>query len=318
MTRQTFYLHQYMDDFDEFCANARNWDIDFRQLDAGPFSSELLMFGDASTLFTRTKLGRNMLQQGACPQGLVTFGILADPKINMHWRNIDVFGDMLVIFPPEGELQGITQADFDVFAISLAEDLLDQSCAAFELPTFNSLRIHQEAFQCHSQSITALRKWLITVEQTLTSGPWAIRNRGYLEQIEQEIAGRLVRILAEHRQPINRKRIRKRDLALKAAETYIFASTNAVVTIPELCIAANASERTLEYAFRERYGLTPKAYTQIYRLNNIRKQLRQASPDTDQVSEIAHQHGFWHMSQFSADYKKLFAELPSKTLKREV
>ena len=33
------------------------------------------------------------------------------------------------------------------------------------------------------------------------------------------------------------------------------------------------------------------------------------------VSEIARQHGFWHMGQFSADYKKIFTELPSKTLK---
>ncbi len=88
------------------------------------------------------------------------------------------------------------------------------------------------------------------------------------------------------------------------------------MTIPELCNASNASQRTLEYAFRERYGLTPKEYTLVYRLNNVRKQLRQAVPVKDQVSRIAQQHGFWHMGQFSASYRKLFAERPSDTLKQ--
>ena len=33
MKEQTFYLHQQLNDFDEFCANARYWDIDYRQLE---------------------------------------------------------------------------------------------------------------------------------------------------------------------------------------------------------------------------------------------------------------------------------------------
>lgn len=103
---------------------------------------------------------------------------------------------------------------------------------------------------------------------------------------------------------------------MKSAEDYIHESANEVVTIPELCNASNASQRTLEYAFRERYGLTLKEYTLIYRLNNVRKQLRQAIPVKDQVSRIAQQHGFCHMGQFSASYRRLFDELPSETLKQ--
>jgi AraC family ethanolamine operon transcriptional activator len=32
------------------------------------------------------------------------------------------------------------------------------------------------------------------------------------------------------------------------------------------------------------------------------------------VVDIAAQYGFWHMGQFSKDYKNLFGELPSSTL----
>jgi AraC family ethanolamine operon transcriptional activator len=108
---------------------------------------------------------------------------------------------------------------------------------------------------------------------------------------------------------------RKRDLALMKAERFIVESGVSVITIPELCMVANVSERTLEYAFRERYGLTPKAYTLIHRMNNIHKYLRRADPQNTLISEIARQYGFWHMGKFSADYKKIFGELPSETLK---
>ncbi len=40
---QPFLLHQNFDDFDDFCVNARNWDLEYRQIEPGPFSGELLI-----------------------------------------------------------------------------------------------------------------------------------------------------------------------------------------------------------------------------------------------------------------------------------
>ena len=121
MTEHIFYLHQHINDFDEFCSNARHWDMEYRQLEAGRFSSELLMFGGASSLFARAQLHRGMIQQGTPPQGLITIGLLTNPKINIHWRNINISGDMLFIFPPGGKLHSTTQSNFDVFTLSLSE-----------------------------------------------------------------------------------------------------------------------------------------------------------------------------------------------------
>jgi len=318
MAERTFFLHQHINDFDEFCSNARHWDMEYRQLEAGQFFSELLMFGDPTILFARAQLHRSMIQQGSSPQGLITFALLVNPEIKMRWRNIDISGDMLMIFPPGGELHCINQSDFDVFTLSLSEKKLNQWCSALELPEFNALRKENEVFRCHSAKLTALRKRLLSIEQALLTGTGAIRSLHYLEQIGQEIAASVVGLISESYQPINRKPLRKRDNALKLAESYILESGGAVVTIPELCTAAHASQRTLEYAFRESYGCTPKAYTLIYRLNNAHKQLRHAEPSATHISDIAQQHGFWHMGQFCADYKKLFAMLPSETLKRKI
>jgi len=293
----------------------RNWNLDYRQLETGRFSGELLMFGNNTTIVGREKLGRRLHQTGASPQGLITLGILVNPKTRIHWRNYDVSGDMLCIFPQGGELDSITHDDFDVFPISISEEILNQTCELLELPDITALINNNEVFRCNTHKLSELRSWLLSVYHVLITGTAAIRNTRYLKQIEQGLADRLVRILAEDHQPVSIKPLRKRDKALLAAVNYIAEFGSDEITIPELCLVANVSERTLEYAFRERYNLTPKRYTFLHRMNNVRKQLRKASPNKGTISEIARLHGFWHMGQFSTDYKKIFAELPTETLK---
>ncbi len=315
MTENYFHLHQHSSDFDEFCANALNWDLDYRKLEHGSFTSEMLTVGNSHILFTRAKLGRRMLQRGSSPQGMVTFGLLANPAIRIYWRNIDVSGEQLFIFPPGGELYSISQADFDVFVISLTEEKLDQVCASFQLPEFRKLIDGHEVFQCNQRILANFRKFLLQTEQIFTTGQGAINNSLHLKQLENELSEQIISLLGDDHLPVTTNKQRRRDLALQSAVNYIHESRDNVVTVPNLCEVSNVSQRTLEYAFRERYGLTPKEYTLVYRLNNARKQLRLCAPDKNQVSEIARQNGFWHMGQFSASYRKLFAELPSITLK---
>ena len=312
---QTFFLHQNLNDFDSFCESVRNWDLHYQQLENGRFSSELLLFGNNEIQFTHARLGRKMKQQGASPEGFITFGILAEPQISIHWRNIDISGDMLFVFPEGGELNSISQSDFDVYVLSLTEEKLNASCDLLDLPDIRTLINKNEVFKCPSEKMDEFRRWLHTVKTELTSLNTSIRNKYYLEQLEQEIIDRILSILTENR-IVTKSRSRKRDIALSIAENYISDLSSEIVTVAELCDTANISERTLEYAFRERYGITPKRYSLVYKLNCVRKHLRKTPPGAALVSEIARQYGFWHMSKFSDDYKKLFNELPLSTLNR--
>jgi len=316
MGEPVFFLHQQFNDFEVFCENARHWDLDYQQIDHGGFSSELLMFGNTTTLFTRAKLGRRLLQKGATPSGLITFGLLADPDISIHWRNLDIYGDRLFIFPPGGELHSISQPDFDVFALSLSEETLNRTCHALELPDFRTLVDDNEVFNCHPQSMLLLRKWLQKTGLGLANSAPAAGSSMRLQQLEEELARRLIATLAESRDPMQQPAMRKRDTALQVAVDFIVESDSPVTSIRELCAIANVSERTLEYAFRERFGQSPKTFTLTHRLNNVRKMLRYADPDVDRIYEIAGHHGFLHMGQFTSDYKRLFGELPSETLRR--
>ena len=85
-------------------------------------------------------------------------------------------------------------------------------------------------------------------------------------------------------------------------------------TVKELCLIAGASQRTLEYAFEDKYGIGPKDYIKKQRLNQVHNALKKADPNQINIKDIANQFGFWHPGQFGADYKKMFQVLPSKTI----
>ena len=89
-----------------------------------------------------------------------------------------------------------------------------------------------------------------------------------------------------------------------------------VLTVAALCRIAGASERTLHYAFVERYGLPPARFMKACRLNGARSDFSRIDSQTVKISDVANKWGFWHLGQFAKDYRLWFGELPSETFRR--
>ena len=114
--------------------------------------------------------------------------------------------------------------------------------------------------------------------------------------------------------PVKRPSLRKRDLAINRIIEYVRHTPAATSELAKLCRLARVSERTLQYAFKERYGIAPNTFVKRWKLNTVRQSLLLADTEADTVSSITMDHGFLHQGQFAADYRELFAELPSRTL----
>jgi AraC family ethanolamine operon transcriptional activator len=102
---------------------------------------------------------------------------------------------------------------------------------------------------------------------------------------------------------------------VRQVESYLLNNLDQPITLKELCEQFYATKSPLSYAFQEVLGMSPLAYLKILRLHAIRRVLKYADPDTTIIS-LMHQFGFWHAGRFSLDYKKLFGESPSDTLKK--
>ncbi len=85
-------------------------------------------------------------------------------------------------------------------------------------------------------------------------------------------------------------------------------------TMAELCRVAGTSERTLQYAFKDGFGMSPQEFMTRRRLHSVRRALLASDPDLVFVGDLAMKHGFFELGHFAGKYRRLFGELPSETL----
>jgi len=78
----------------------------------------------------------------------------------------------------------------------------------------------------------------------------------------------------------------------------------------------NVSDKTIETSFKTLYGMTPKRFFTLIKLNYAHDELLSSTPSQCSVSEIAMKWGFDNFGRFSRRYKQLFGSLPSDSLNR--
>jgi AraC family transcriptional regulator, ethanolamine operon transcriptional activator len=109
--------------------------------------------------------------------------------------------------------------------------------------------------------------------------------------------------------------VKPRYRAAQRAYTYLMDHRSSPVTVGELCAASGTNERTLQRVFLETYGLPPAALVKSVRLTGARRALQDPTGTTS-VTDVALRWGFFHLGRFAHDYRDLFGESPSDTLRR--
>jgi len=302
--------------FDDFSEATRGWDLDWRQLDRGRLEAHLIRVAGPGASILRVTFDRSFLQTGGSPPGMLTFGLLGGSVGEIGWYRGRASADNLLVFESGGEYESVSQPGFSAHTLSFSEEHLDRVAADLDLPV--ALAPYLQGGIAHDvdhAAVSDLRRRLreldraVAEETNRTETGW-IRN-----ELEHEIPARLIRLLATNPQATSLTIDRPRILAVQKARDYIDAHVNEPPTIQEVCQAAGVSWRTLNYAFREIFGVTPKEYLQATRLDGVLKELHRKGPSAI-IADVANHWGFWHMGQFAVDYRRQFGELPSETRNR--
>jgi AraC-like DNA-binding protein len=97
---------------------------------------------------------------------------------------------------------------------------------------------------------------------------------------------------------------------------FLEARPDEPVYLAEICTAIGASERTLRTCCQEVLGAGPLRYLWMRRMHLARRALMHADASMTTVTEIATAHGFWELGRFSVEYRTLFGESPSQSLRQ--
>ena len=288
---------------EEFIQEVDRWDIDFRLLGRGGFVGRIKQLVSRDMLIGYARLQRSLDQAGATPPGYRTFVILAEGCRGFWWRGHQVSNNDLLVFPPSNELRSASGEDFGVFTVSVRTAYLDQLDENLGLIGFADRK--QEVVPLDSRTACDLRSTAGMIVKS-ECGPAALA-------AAQSLAEKLAVCTAKDTSGY-KTTLRKRDQAVDRVIEYVHSVPVPASSLDTLCRIAKTSERTLQYAFKERYGISPNAFIKRWKLNTARRCLLQSNPSDVTVQDISMSLGFFHQGQFSAEYRDLFTELPSTTL----
>ena len=303
------------EDSDELARASAPWGIEFRQLDAGPAQTVLMRASGHGALVQRASFSRRYDQRGEAPAGCRSFGFLEAGVRDTFWCGRPMSDGELALFGASGAFEGASGPGFACITLSFDEVRLAEAAEMLGAPeVLARVSRGDRMFRVGRTALEALRRRVRRLLGSLESSDAPMDSAALEAELAFGIPASLVGTLATAALSSRRPSPRLRDRALARARAFMEAHLHQSIGVRDVCRASGASWRTLDYAFREHFGVGPKAHLQALRLNEVRRELRAAGPGM-RVLDVASRWGFMHPGQFAADYRKLFGELPSQTLR---
>ena len=231
-------------------------------------------------------------------------------------RSVVVNSEFAFVQSPLQAVEVLTPAEFDALFLRVGRDAV-----VSELQKMLDREIHTElafypAFPMHSFAGRRLREVCDNLRRILYSTDrQRIKGSLPLRKLEDDLITLLLQA-----QPHNYTRLLNRHSnaglwQLDAAEQYMRANAHLPVTLGDLCQAAGVNARTLQHSFRKKRGCTPMQFLRDIRMEEVRAGLLQPAESTTVTGE-ASRWGFLHFGRFAQEYRVVYGELPSETLRR--
>lgn len=238
---------------------------------------------------------------------------------DLRLRGVPVERRLVVLTPPRASFEGITQVEGCGHTIVLRGSAYEALCARVDV----AARLTQ---WCRAQTVFAETPAAEDLRAEIEGYYALIARRPDLALTEPARACARVSLIdlmgaaleslgADDSLTQPPAKAGSRSLAL-AAERWIWDRV-ADADAPPVSLGASAaalgySERRLQQAIEEHFGISFVRFVRAARLHQARAALR-AHGRHDSVSAIATRYGFWHLGRFSRYYRETFGEAPSQT-----
>jgi AraC family transcriptional regulator, ethanolamine operon transcriptional activator len=306
----------YTDDPEFYEAESLPWEIMASPLDRQPFGHWKQYLVTPSVIVYQEGFTSHLRVRGLSPAGRLALCLPQRLGRRTTYWNAPPRSDSIPATMPgglevafdSGEIHLILLLDLDLLRRTLPPEL------ASRLEDAGSNRFVPTA----RTAVNSLSCWLCEVLDESARHPEALGYPAAVRAFEDELLDRLARTLQLEGPSRSRPNVSLRRKGLDRALDFLRAADDAAsISVPELCAAAGVSQRTLEYAFRDTFGITPLGFLRQRRLHSARHELLATHPGATTVGDIAHRAGFLELGRFATTYRRLFGEAPSQTLRRD-
>jgi AraC-like DNA-binding protein len=172
-------------------------------------------------------------------------------------------------------------------------------------------------FKVSRERVTRFRSIVGQLEALVQEAPTVLESAAGQKAASQKLLREVRDLLAAPRpvEPTPGRHVVPRREIIRMAMDFVEQHDVDCLSVEQLATAAGVSERTLRDAFQHYFGVGPVQYLNMRTLHQIRRALKTADPSRATVTEIATQFGVWHFGRLAQDYRFLFGELPSQTLR---
>ena len=272
-------------------------DTRHQQVTAGRFEGKLKRIILPDMIIDHGEYNLKLIAQGAFSPNTVTLMIIHRTDEIGKMCGMDLQGGTLIVLPVHADAEFTIPQHTSWTAINVSKAHLAKY--GFAVDTTQLFRLNKNDFHQFNQAYVML-------EQQLSEG------KESQEVLQDMILSHFIQSIESLE---NRLDLRYSDGYLMALNIrdYIIEHVEEPLQMYKLCQLTNKSVRTIERTFKQVFNITVREYHASYRLSLVRQTL--IHDKNTSVSNIALKYGYFHLSRFSSNYKKLFGELPSQTLR---
>jgi AraC family transcriptional regulator, ethanolamine operon transcriptional activator len=299
-------------DFEEMEAALRDANVKLAQSKPGKFAAGLTRAVlDQAVLCHGWDAVAHLAHTSTAPGFL--FGLAAEDEFHCNGYPLHK-GTMLLCRPGAEHFAYSTAGSQWVYVVLPPDDLerrLAESPARHLLSDGKCLPVCLTA-----ESQQTLRRELQRILCVLKTTPQVLETPEAAKGMEHSLLEAFLLALADiPSPPVMETARRARARIVSRAQEFLRAHLDRPIYMREVCAAASISERALRQAFYDLFGMSPNRCLKILRMNGARRGLRRADPSRATVLKVASQFGFWDMGRFAVEYRALFGESPSQTLR---
>ncbi|MBC9881348.1 helix-turn-helix domain-containing protein [Bradyrhizobium sp. INPA01-394B] len=300
-------------DVDEHCAALGRWRLSYDQISAGAFAGSFAQLSLPRLEVFREITSQQVRQYGQLGAGSFGIGLPWHGDGEVNCNGASVAGGQ-VIACIDAEVDMCTPKAFEFRGVVTSAALIEELAAIFDIELPRAVWHQLRAIDMAEAPVARLRAHLAAIQDTITAAPGHFDDAAAGRALEDALLVEIMDMLPTARPTNPGRSAAARKRTVDRARALMHGSGDRSLSLLDVCKAVGASPRKLGYCFQEVLGTSPMHYWRAMRLNGVRRDLKRGVDGS--VYDIAVQHGFWHFSQFSLDYKRHFSELPSETRRR--